>query len=87
MRRQSAKAAHEADVRSLVVSLLAATGAARRVADAPDADERLEVEAKAMGGFVATLYERLEEKEPARDRRSEVAAAAARGMFGEPASS
>ena len=72
MKRQSAKAAHEADVRSLVVSLLAATGADRRVADADDADAQLEVEARAIGGIALSLYARLQEREPLRaqgDRR------------------
>ena len=75
MRRQSGEAAREADVRSLVVSLLAATGSYRRVADAEDADVQLEIEARAVGGLASSLYDTLTKKEPSRERRSSVAAA------------
>jgi hypothetical protein len=84
MRRQSGEAAREADVRPLVVSLLAATGSYRRVADAADADVQLEIEARAVGGLASSFYDTLAKKEPSRERRSSIAVAIAKRSLGEP---
>lgn len=67
----------DADIRSLVRSLLAETESAARVRKAGDPDEQLALEATSAGAVAAVMYKRLTVLSPRRDVRAGVIAAVA----------